>query len=356
VQHLPLSTVPACGAPLIKARFKSEPSDFCVHEQLSIDFTGEGEHLYLQIEKTDRNTADVVKALRRCFKVIKKDVGFSGQKDKQAVTSQWFSVRTPLTDEPLRTWLASDDAPPFRLLDSQRHQKKLRLGAHDANRFVITLRDVELMNGVKDDLTRRIEQLKTQGFPNYYGPQRFGRNGSNVAQATKWLTSTEQIPQIPRERRSLFLSAVRSAAFNHVLKARVTAGDWNQLRPGELCALNGTNSVFTFGKEDRAATEQRLAEFDVHPSAPLIGKGESLASSEALDKDNAALNDFPQHSLLEAALTKLRVEAGHRATRALCSDLSVQWLDDSTIETCVTLAPGVFATTLLAEWMQEHGQ
>lgn len=350
----PTATVPAHGAPLFEADFKSIPADFQVSENLPFEFSGEGEHLYLKIEKTERNTADVVKGLRRCFNLAKKDIGVAGLKDRHAVTSQWFSVHTPLDETRLTRWLESDDAPPYRLLESVRHTKKLRSGAHDSNTFVITLKNVALLSNDKSLVDARIKTLVRTGFPNYYGPQRFGRNGSNLSAAVHWLTHQQRIPSLARDKRSLYLSAVRSDAFNRILSARVERGNWNQLRRGELCVLNGSNSVFSVTDAERDATEERLKTFDVHPSAPLIGKGDSLSLYDARTDDEAVLSANSKHEALVVALSNLRVEASHRSTRALCLDLKHRWIDDTTLELSVTLAPGVFATTLLAELFTER--
>lgn len=358
-----LQAPPAHGGPLFYARFKTTPQDFCVFEQLNIAFSGEGEHLYLHIEKTDRNTADLVKGLARCFGVPKKDIGTAGMKDKLAVTSQWISVLTPLNDEPLTQWLASDDAPPFRLLESVRHSKKLRVGAHTGNRFVIRLNEVEPIdsehaqqapqNDLKKAVQLRIEQLSQHGFPNYYGPQRFGHQGKNLTAAQRWLTTHEKIPSMARDKRSLYLSAVRSDGFNRVLASRVNAGNWNQLRSGDVCVLNGTRSVFTFSDAEFDATQARVDAFDVHPGAHLMGDGDLHSTGEAYAIDDAVLNRDPHYGALVKALTRLRVDASHRATRALCADLSHQWIDDKTLELSFELTPGVFATTLLAELFKE---
>jgi len=354
VNIAPPTVTPAHGSPLFDAVFKAQPSDFQVAEQLSIPFTGDGEHLYLHIEKTQRNTSDVVKALCRCYGVIKKDVGVSGQKDRQAVTSQWFSVRTPLDEKPLLTILESDNAPPFRCLDAKRHQKKLRLAAHNANRFVIRLTDVNWLNEEPNSLKHRVEALIAIGFPNYYGPQRFGRQGANLAEAIAWLGEGTPIRSIKRDNRSRYLSSVRSAAFNWMLNARVEKGDWNQLRQGELVSLHGTNSVFTLMESERIETEQRLKDFDVHPSVPLVGRGESLATRIALADDTSQWTDYPNSDVIQRGLMSLKVDASHRATRALCRDLAVSSIDETTLEICVTLDPGVFATTLLMELFKER--
>jgi len=352
-----LLTPCAHGGPLFRARFKASAEDFCVSEQLNLEFTGTGEHLYLHIEKTGRNTSDLVKGLARCFGVPKKDIGVAGMKDKHAVTSQWVSVLSPQDVQPLVQWLASDDAPPFRLLDSARHSKKLRSGAHTGNRFVIRLTEVEPLvccEALHETVSNRIQQLVHQGFPNYYGPQRFGKAGNNLRSAITWLTAGDSIASMARDKRSLYLSAVRSAAFNRVLAARVQAGTWNRLRAGDLCMLDGTRSVFTATDEEFAATQARMDAFDVHPSSPLIGDGEWMSTGNAKAIDQAVLTADAHHEALVKALTKMRVEASHRATRALCKDLNHRWLDEKTLEISMGLAPGVFATTLLAELFVEN--
>jgi len=368
----PPPTPAAHGGSLFSARFKSNPEDFCVSEQLNIDFSGAGEHLYLHVEKTGRNTSDLVKGVSRCFGVPKKDIGTAGMKDKHAVTSQWLSVLTPQNEEPLVQWLATEGAPPFRLLDSARHSKKLRSGAHTGNRFVIRLNDVQPMEPVRfklagsadvseltnsafqEAISQRVQQLVNHGFPNYYGPQRFGNDGNNITAAIKWLTASEKIPSMAREKRSFYLSAVRSAAFNRVLAARVQAGTWNTLRSGDVCVLDGTRSVFTATDEDFDATQIRIEAFDVHPGARLIGDGEFMSTGVAKAADDAVLKSDTHYDALVKALCKLRMDASHRATRALCKDLSHRWIDNKTLEICVGLTPGVFATTLLAELFTER--
>jgi tRNA pseudouridine13 synthase len=358
----------AHGPPVFTAAFKAQPADFQVDEVLPFSFTGDGEHLYLRLVKTDRNTSDVVKALKRCYQVVQKDIGTAGLKDKRAVTTQWFSIRTPLDETPLARWLDSPDAPPFELVESHRHQRKLRTGAHSANRFVITLRDVLMLDNTSADVSvsntaapdthqqgmqNRLQTLVENGFPNYFGPQRFGRHGVNLTQAYHWLCAGKKPGSMARDKRSLYLSAVRSAAFNRIVAARVQLGNWNTLRAGEACALNGSNSVFALNDADRAEALQRLNDNDIHPTAPLIGSGDWVSVGEAREHDETLLSQDEYYPQLLHSLKLLRVDASQRATRALCADLTAQWLDDQTLQLSVTLAPGVFATALLNELFRE---
>jgi len=91
------------GEPITTARLKSTPDDFIVRELLNIDFDEQGEHVYLYIRKCGLNTQDVVEQLQRLFRCASVDIGVSGLKDKNAITEQWFSVRSPmeLSDTPI---------------------------------------------------------------------------------------------------------------------------------------------------------------------------------------------------------------------------------------------------------------
>src|SRR5210317_1968524 len=76
-------------------KIKAEPADFVVEEQFDEAFSGEGEHLYLQIRKIGQNTHWVAEQLAKMAGVRSKDVGYAGRKDRFAITTQWFSVPTP---------------------------------------------------------------------------------------------------------------------------------------------------------------------------------------------------------------------------------------------------------------------
>jgi tRNA pseudouridine13 synthase len=125
----------AYGAPLFDATIRSTPADFDVTEELGYEFDGEGEHDYLYVEKTGANTEWLSRQLAQFADLPARDVGYSGLKDRNAVTRQWFSV--PRWNSP--DW-AAVDIEGAKLLDVQRHSKKLRRGAHKANHFRIVLR------------------------------------------------------------------------------------------------------------------------------------------------------------------------------------------------------------------------
>lgn len=237
------------GKPESSANFRVCNEDFIVHEELGFTPAGEGEHVLLQLEKNGENTAWIARQIALLAKVFERDIGYCGRKDRHAITRQWFSVYLPKGPEPDWEQLHS---PTTKLLKAARHTHKLRRGQHLANHFVIRLRNV---SGQQEPLNQRLKQVMSQGVPNYFGEQRFGRQCSNLALAAQLLEQGVRIKD--RQKKGFALSAARSYLFNLVLAERVRTGLWHQSMEGEV-------------ESDNA-----------EPNAPLWGRGR-LQSSGAL--------------------------------------------------------------------------
>lgn len=310
----------AHGAPLFASAIRSTPADFQVTEELGYEFTGDGEHDFLWVEKTSANTEWVSRQLARFAEVPAKDVGYAGLKDRHAVTRQWFSVPR---------WHSPDwslvEIEGVSVLDVQRHNKKLRRGAHKANRFVIVLRG-DGLSVLAVAVRERVKLIRNNGVPNYFGEQRFGRDGNNLGLANAWAAGK----RLPRNKRSIAISTIRSFVFNENLSFRVENGTWNTLLPGDKANLDGTGSVFDVEQVDDELN-RRCGEMDIHPAGELIGDGSACDSEEWL-----------------AALEKARVEPGARSLRLKVSDFEADVSDDS-IELSFTLGRGAFATSVLRE-------
>jgi tRNA pseudouridine13 synthase len=156
--------------PGIRGVFKARWEDFEVEEIPARHPTGEGDHLWLEVEKRGLTTPRAAADLARALGVKPSSIGFAGMKDARAVTRQWMSVEHVDPDR-----VEALDVPRVDVLRAIRHPRKLRRGWHEGNRFVIRLRDVgpeatETARGILEVLARR-------GVPNYYGPQRFGTRG-----------------------------------------------------------------------------------------------------------------------------------------------------------------------------------
>jgi tRNA pseudouridine13 synthase len=319
---------------LLRARIRSSPSDFLVTEELGFEPAGEGEHDFLMVEKTGANTVWVARQLARYAGARAADVGFAGLKDRHAVTTQWFSV--PRRGEIAWTGFECEGV---RLLRCDRHTRKLRRGSHRGNQFRIALR-----GGFGDDLRpaieRRLQDIGGNGVPNYFGVQRFGHDGSNIALAKRLFAGE----RLRRDKRSLAISAARSFLFNEILGVRVEAGSWNRILPGEIANLDGSGSVFAVAGVD-AELERRCAELDIHPTASLYGRGVDLAGSEVARIESEVLD---RNAELRVGLEQVGAKPGHRPLRQKVIDLDWEF-ESGTVWLSFKLPRGGFATTVLDE-------
>lgn len=321
------------GEPSATALLRSEPSDFIVDEELSFTPTGAGEHMLLLVEKIGQNTQYVAKQIAAAAGLKARLVSYAGLKDRHAVTRQWFCLPVPIKQElNYQDW----NIEGVRILDTIRHQRRLKLGSIKQNHFKLGLRSVS----DKAEVEQRLA-LITQGVPNYYGEQRFGHGGGNLLLAAK-LFAGHSIPD--RQLRGLALSASRSMLFNQQLSARVTQQLFDQLLPGSVVQLDGSGSVFLVEVADEAIL-QRLTEGDIHPTAVLPGIGKVLETGEALEWQQTQLAPFAHWV---QALCDLNVNTERRSARLTPKALSYQWQAD-TLELQFALPTGCFATSVLRE-------
>jgi tRNA pseudouridine13 synthase len=311
----------AHGPPLFSARLRTLPQDFQVTEQLGWDLSGDGEHDYLWIEKTDANTEWVARQLAQYAEVPAKDVGYAGLKDRHAVSRQWFSV--PRWNAPVWGGL---DVEGVRIVDSGRHLRKLRRGAHRGNAFRILLRLDATPKVDPEAIAERLALIRRAGVPNYFGEQRFGRDGGNLRLADDWAAGR----RLPRHKRSLAISTIRSFLFNETLARRVQECTWNRLVPGDYANLDGTGSIFDVTHIDDEL-QRRCEEMDVHPACVLAGEGSKMG-----------------HETWQAALDRRRVQAGSRSLRLAVQELRSE-VSEQAVMLTFSLEKGAFATSVLRE-------
>ncbi len=328
----------AYGAPPLQAQLRSTPEDFRVEEILGYDADGLGEHVLLWVEKRGANTDWVARELAKFAGVAPVAVGYAGMKDRHAVTRQTFSVQ--LAGKPDLDWSLFPH-PEVKVLAATRHSRKLKRGALRGNRFVLVLREVQ---GDRDAAAQVLQQIAVRGVPNYFGEQRFGREGGNVAQARAMFAGR----RVERDKRSFLLSAARSQIFNDVLAARVERAAWDTPLDGEIWSLAGSRSWF--GPEPfTEVLAERLARADIHPSGPLWGQGEPPTQGEAgaLEREiGAACSDLVE------GLAKARMDQERRPLRLMPKDLKWHWLDDGALELSFELPAGAYATVVVRELAQ----
>jgi tRNA pseudouridine13 synthase len=332
----------AHGTPLPPATLKAAPEDFHVEERLSFEPSGNGPHWLLRVEKRTANTRWVAAEIARLAGLASGDVGYAGLKDRQAIAVQWFSV--PAAGKTADFW-SGVRTNEFKVLEVHANLRKLKIGALAGNRFRIRLRDVTWS---REQLDSKLESLRAHGVPNYFGPQRFGREGYNLDRIAAWLQSA--VAPRGRAERSFTLSAARSLVFNAVLARRVEAGDWSQLAAGDLASLDGSGSHFAVTAVDDEL-RRRLAEFDIHASGPLWGRGQPATLGYALQHELAVSSEL-------AAVTGLLAAEGlsqeRRALRCAVRELAAE-RDVSTLTLSFSLGRGQFATSVLREICEFQG-
>ena len=333
----------APGEPCGQARLKAVAEDFQVDEVLDIPLAGDGEHLWLWVEKRNLNTEEAARRIARAAGVPVRMISYAGLKDRQALTRQWFSLHLPGKADPD---LAAAEDESLRILRRDRHRRKLQRGAHAANGFTLRLTQLQ---ADRDALEARLLHVREQGVPNYFGLQRFGFDGGNILQARHY-AERGTLPE-QRNLRSRLLSAARSYLFNQVLAARVADGSWNQARVGDLLAFTDSRSFFAAGETE--CLDPRLAILDLHPTGPLWGAGDSPASgaSQLLEQQVAEAAADLRDWLISAGMTQER-----RILRLPLSGLTWHYPEPDILQLEFVLPSGCFATCVVRELVELVGQ
>ena len=330
--------------PVASGLLKQHIADFKVTEELGYTLSGDGEHIYVELEKTQLNTAYVAEQLASFCGLPLRQVTYAGRKDKYAVTRQWFGVHVPGKTE--FNWDAFT-LEGTRILQVQRHNKKLRTGQLKGNHFEITLRAVT----DPDAVVNRLQQAARTGVPNYYGSQRFGvqriseegevNRGGNLMLAERMLNG-EVIKN--RKKRSMALSALRSWLFNEMLSNRIARGCLHTITPGDVINLAGSNSIFV-ADEDIQPLSERLTRQDLSTTIPLWGKGDIGSAGDARIMELESAAAYPE---VTAFLADQKLSMERRAAIIWPQRLECNQQGDTLIIRFF-LPSGCFATTVLRE-------
>ena len=359
MQQLALNPPHAHGAPLARATLRAEPEDFIVEEDLGFAPSGNGQHVLLKVRKRNANTPWVARELARLCDCHPRDVGYAGLKDRRAIAVQWFTI--PKSKLPLESWREVRH-PEFDVLEAHTHSRKLPRGALAGNRFIIRIRDIIHAADARDTdtvaatratpadaspptltafttaLAARIAAISQQGVPNYFGPQRFGRDGANLTRIADDPSSLH-----PPER-GFVLSAARSLIFNAVLAERVTDASWDRLEPGDIANLDGRGSIFPVDTVDPTLTD-RCAELDIHPTGPQWGRGVPATHGRIGELETRVAAAYPDACAL---VTHAGMDQERRALRLAVRDLTCDY-EPNAITLRFRLTRGSYATTVLRE-------
>ena len=329
--------------PLPEVLFRASPEDFVVEEIPAYLPSGSGEHLYVTFRKTNLTTEEAVRAIASHLGVDARGAGYAGMKDKRAIATQTASFPLPLARD-ADAAIAGASFERIEILSSKRHANKLKPGHLLGNRFHITLREVDA--GAAPRILHALDEAGKRGVPNAFGPQRFGRDGSNPERA---LAGKDRGPRDKREQRLLF-SSLQSLMFNRVLAARVADGTWATILLGDI-AKKREGALFVVGEEDLADAVARSLRGEVSPTGPLFGAEMTWPEGAVRDLELNVLHGFMERDSLES--TRRWGEGTRRALRLALEEVSASFVSHvgssvGNLEVRFVLPKGGYATTVLA--------
>lgn len=329
------------GKPQATGKLKAQPQHFQVNENLGFEFTGEGEHLMVRIRKTGENTSFVANELAKACGVKSKDVSWAGLKDRHAVTEQWLSVHLPKGEAPdFSAFLAQ--YPSIEIIETCRHNKKLRPGDLVGNEFVITLSEVSDV----EDVLKRLESVNQFGVPNYFGSQRFGHDGNNLNEARRW--GRDNVRTRNQNKRSLYLSAARSWIFNTIVSARIEQDMFSQIAEGDC--LQTSEGIVNVTSDKLTDWNDAFGKGEVQITAAMAGDNALPTEAKALELEQPHLDAEPD---LMALIRGNRMR--HDRRNVALKPQSLIWsAEHDAITLRFSLDAGCFATAIIRELIQEQ--
>lgn len=394
--------------PGLPGAIKSRPEDFIVEEVPQYEPGGEGDHTYFCVEKTGVTTLDMVRRIARILGRPERDFGYAGLKDAQAVTRQIVSLEHADAER-----IKALEIPGVKILWTNRHTNKIRLGHLRGNKFQIKVRKVPAANCL--EITEKsLAVLSQRGVPNYFGPQRFGMRGDNWVlgrailrgDAKEFLdhfcgrplpTDRDQVRKarelydkghfelaehiwpgffrdakracgilgsrpgdyarafgsVDHKLKKLFVSAYQSYLFNQVLAYRIDSLD--KVVPGDLAAKEDNGAVFRV--VDEAVEQPRVDRWEISATGPIFGyrmmppEGtQARIEQEILTGEGLTSDDFKK-------VKGHKLKGSRRPFRVRMTNLEIRLGSDDAGEFLFLgfdLPSGSYATAVLRELMKEN--
>lgn len=323
--------------PGIGGNLKQSPEDFVVEEIPAYEPSGEGEWLFLHIEKRDLSTPNLITHISRSLGITSREIGTAGRKDSFAVTRQFVSV-------PARAFESSDqiETDRIRVLEHRRHGNKLRTGHLVGNQFQILLRNI------RPDAPSRIEEiiseLKRLGFPNWFGEQRFGVNDNSDEPGLRLLRG-ERTRRMRKDELRFALSAAQSRLFNHWAAARIGDGLAHTVMEGDVMQVTASGGPFVV--QEVTAEQSRCDKRETVISGPIFGPKMKEPKGTPGEREQQVLDDF---GLTQSSFSQFRkLTSGTRRPLVVYVDDLEACLANDGLQLRFSLPPGAYATSLLRE-------
>lgn len=385
----------------IGGKIKVQPQDFQVWEIPLYPCSGEGEHLFLEVEKTNMSTMQALERIAAVLKISPREIGYAGIKDAYAITRQTFSV--PFRGEPN---VQEISLPGIKILAVQRHANKLHIGHLQGNRFAILVREVQNVKNLLDILS----VLQKRGVPNYFGEQRFGvqKNTHIVGKALlhqekekacdalftpetsieskEWKevldlyregkykeaqaltpstflternilrmlasgsTKAQAVSRLPYKMQKFYICAYQSALFNRTLALRMQSEGIDQVWVGDLAVKHPGRAVFRV--LDSEVEQARCQKGEISPSGPLFGYKMLEPQGKQGEREKAILAE--EGTTLEM-FRAYHFKGERRSYRFCLQDVSYEKKEEGVLLQ-FSLNKGCYATMVLREIMKVGDQ
>ena len=324
------ASIPGIGGVL-----RTEPEDFIVQEIPAYEPGGEGEHLIIEVTKRQITTQAVVGELTRLLGCTPDAIGYAGMKDRQAVTTQRLSL-------PFTAAETDFGGCTFQVKKLGLHRNKIRKGHLVGNHFQIRVRQAH--SEWKERTQEIAACLNRSGFPNFFGPQRFGREGSNASIGEKALRTGKLFG--PKWRKWLMISALQSQLFNEYLAQRLADGFFATALEGDVFGHLPRGGVFMSTQPQEE--QPRLDRFEISPMGPLFGYKIMATSSLAAEREQAVLD---AHDIKLEDFRPLKAEGNRRRIRLKPQNLQIEEREGDPVFS-FDLPAGTYATVFLNEFMK----
>ena len=305
-----MNFTPLSGKPLYVAKIKEAPENFNVDEQELYPLSGDGQHYYYKLTKNNLNTEDALQFLAKEFKLSRRDIGYAGKKDKLAITTQWISLPQKIED--------FEKEGSLKLVYQGKHSNKLRMGHLKGNHFEIKVSIEEEINW--DLIHERKNFILENGFPNYFGEQRYGKNnhllGKRIFDGEPFRGS--------KSKKLFFLSAFQSHVFNLWLEKRIKHGTLLKFIEGDLSLLD--HQVV---------------------SGPIFGLKMNKPTGQALKIEENLREEF---DITDQKLSDAKLDGNRRAGRVLLKELDLSPCEGGILFKFF-LPKGSYATVLISEFL-----
>jgi len=331
--------------PGIGGKIKQKPSYFEVEEIPLYEPEGTGQHLYVSITKENKTTRQIQKKLAELFNLPYHYIGHAGLKDKEARTTQVFSI---LLQNENRSVKELENMIQKNIeIDlnwAKYHKNKLRTGHLLGNRFKITITEIDTGVNEAYRLARKITaRIHESGLPNFYGEQRTGKEGENIVTGWKILNGEKWINN--KWLRRYLISSYQSYLCNKYLTERINKGLYYKMLKGDIAKKHDTGGIFWV--DDPVKAQQRYKDKEISFTAPIYG----YKMSEAKHDSKILEDEILKNANISLSQLKKNKVTGTRRIGRILPKILTQKLEEN-IVLKFDLPKGSFATIVLREYMK----